>query len=143
MASSSKRFSPIRRLASDQERKAATALGDSIRSRREAEQRLAELRDYRSEYLERYRTTAQAGATAATLRDYQNFLGRLEQAITEQERVLAEAEAQCSQSQHRWRDRHQHNQALEKVLERLRRDENRATEKREQDEQDERGQRRR
>ena len=141
MTPPSKRFKPIQRLASEKERQAAASLGDALRSRQQAEQRLAELQAYQAEYLERYRATAESGATAATLRDYQVFLGRLEQALAEQQRILGAAQAQCAESKGQWRDKHARNQAMGKVVDRLRRAERQEADKREQDDQDDRNQR--
>jgi flagellar FliJ protein len=143
MSPPSKRFKPIQRIASDKERKAAAALGDSLRSRQEAEQRLDELQRYHAEYMERYRDTVAAGATAATFRDYQVFLDKLEQAIREQQRVVEQAAAQCARSKDEWRDRHAHTKAMDNAVDRMRQRERQADDKREQNAQDDRNQRKR
>lgn len=141
--SPSKRFKPIQQLASDKERKAAAALGDALRVREEAERRLGELRQYHAEYMERFRATVAAGATAATFRDYQTFLDKLEQAIKEQQDVVNRAEAQCARSKDAWRDRHAHSKAMDNAVGRMKESERKAGEKKEQNEQDDRNNQRR
>ena len=143
MTPPSKRFEPIRRVANNKERKAASALGESLKAREAAERQLAELRAYHAEYLERYRTTAANGASASQIRDYQVFLDKLEAAILEQERIAARAREHCDQSKEQWRDRYTRSKAMENVVDRLRDGERKAEDKKEQVAQDERNQRKR
>ena len=143
MAPPSKRFKPIQRIADNRERQAASALGESLKVRHAAEQRLAELRAYHAEYLQRYGETTRNGASAAQIRDYHLFLDKLEQAIREQERVASQAQQQCSASKDHWRERYNRSQAMSKVVDRLQDGERRAADKREQSDQDERNQRKR
>lgn len=143
MAPPSKRFEPIQRVASDRERKAATALGESLKVRQEAEHRLGELRAYYAEYLERYRNATLKGLSAAQMRDYQIFIDKLEQAISQQEQVAVAAQQQCDTSKNQWRDKYTRTQVMNNVVDKLRTTERQATDKREQSDQDERNQRRR
>lgn len=143
MAPPSKRFEPIQRIAKDQERKAAGSLGESLKAKQVAEQRLAELRAYHAEYLERFRAATGAGASAAQIRGYQSFLDQLETAIREQQRIANMAQQQCDRSKDQWRDRYSRSKAMDGVVERLREGERKAVDKQEQSEQDERNQRRR
>ncbi len=143
MAPPSKRFAPIQRVANDRERKAASALGESLKLRHEAENRLGELRAYHAEYLERYRRAARNALTAAQMRDYQVFIDKLEQAIAQQEQITAAAQQQCDTSKNQWRDKYTRTQVMNNVVDKLRDTERQATDKREQAEQDERNQRRR
>ena len=142
MTPPSKRFTPIQRLAVDQERKAAVALGDALRRKQTVEQQLAELRAYQTEYLERYRQIAQQGASAARLREYQVFLDNLEGTIGEQERMLCHAREHCSQNQVQWREKYTQSKVMDNVVDRLRDDERKLGEKREQKLLDEHNQRR-
>ena len=143
MVSPSKRFEPIQRIASSRERKAAAALGDTLKARQDAEQRLTDLYAYRAEYLERYRQARLYGANAAQLKSYQGFLDKLELAITEQEGLTNHAQARCADSKLQWRDDYTRTRVMANVMERLRRGEQVLADKREQADQDERNQRRR
>lgn len=143
MTPPSKRFEPIQRVASDRERKAATALGESLKVRQEAEHRLGELRAYRAEYLERYSSARLNGLSAAQMRDYQVFIDKLEQAISQQEQVATAARQQCDASKNQWRDKYTRTQVVNNVVDKLRTTERQTTDKCEQSDQDERNQRRR
>lgn len=138
----SKRFQPIQQLAVDKERKAAIALGDALQRKQTVEQQLAELRAYLAEYLERYRQTALQGASAARLREYQVFLDNLENAIREQERHLSDAHENCTQNQDRWREKYTQTKVMDNVVDRLKDNERKLSEKREQKLLDELNQRR-
>lgn len=142
MTPPSKRFQPIQRIALDKERKAAVALGDALKRKQTEEQRLAELRAYHAEYLERYRQFTQQGASAAHLRAYQLFLDNLEGAICEQERYLSNARENCSQNQDQWRERYAHSKVMDNVIDRLKESERQLGEKQEQKMLDEHNQRR-
>jgi flagellar FliJ protein len=143
MAPPSKRFEPIQRIAKDRERKAASVLGEALKVRQAAEQRLAELRSYHAEYLERFRSATAAGSSAAQIRGYQRFLDQLEGAIREQERIAGQARQKCERSKEQWRDRYSRSKAMDGVVERLRDGERKEADKKEQSELDERNQRRR
>lgn len=143
MTPPSKRFEPIQRVATDRERKAASALGKSLKTRQEAEHRLGELRAYHAEYLERYRSATLNGLSAAQLRDYQVFIDKLEQAIVQQEQITVEAQSLSDTSKNQWRDKYTRTQVMNKVVQKLQTGERQASDKREQSDQDERNQRRR
>jgi flagellar export protein FliJ len=142
MTPPSKRFQPIQRIALDKERKAAAALGDALKRKQTEEQRLAELRAYQAEYLERYRQCTQQGASAARLREYQLFLDNLAGVICEQERYLSDARENCSQNQDRWRERYVQSKVMDSVIDRLKESERQLGEKLEQNLLDEHNQRR-
>jgi flagellar FliJ protein len=137
----SERFKPVQRIADTRERKAAAALGDSLKARHEAEQRLADLRNYHGEYLERLRLANLQGMNLAQVREYQVFLDKLEQAIAEQERIVQCAAASCDSAQAEWRDKYTRTRVMNKVVERMQTEERLQADKREQAQQDDRPQR--
>lgn len=139
----SQRFEPIRKLADRKEKDAASVLGKTLRERQGAQQRLNELQNYLAEYLERYAQASQSGLGGAQIQEYQAFIAKLEQAIAEQEKVLAGAQQVCDRSKHQWRGEYTRSKAMETVLERMQADERRERERREQAASDERNQRRR
>ncbi len=139
----SKRMQPIARLAAERERDAAREL---VVSRRELEVhrgRLRELCGYRDEYGRRLNEAGVQGIDAAQLRDYRSFLTRLNEAIVEQERLGVVAQRDWEVCTARWQGTRTRTKALDKVVERLRHDEDRRECRREQGESDERAQRRR
>jgi flagellar FliJ protein len=137
----SERFKPVQRIADSRERKAAAALGDSLKARHDAEQRLADLRTYHGEYLERLRLANQQGMNVAQVREYQAFLDKLEYAITEQERIVRLAADACVEAQAEWRDKYTRTRVMNKVVERMQVEERQQADKREQAQQDDRPQR--
>ena len=80
---------------------------------------------------------------ARDLVDYQAFMSRLNDAIKQQAQVVQRARGECDIQRKRWQEAAQRAKALGHVIERWTHEETRATERREQREADERGQRRR
>jgi flagellar FliJ protein len=135
---SSDRFKPVQRIADNRERKAAAQLGDSLKSRQQAAQQLADLRAYHAEYLEQYRQANLTGMSIARMREYQLFMDKLEGAIREQERAVQRAEAACTDAQSVWRDKYTRTQVMANVVDRMKSDERQQAAKREQAIQDDR-----
>ncbi len=138
---SSDRFKPVQRVADNRERQAATALGERLKRKQQAEQQLANLRDYHTEYLAKYQQANQQGMPVSRIREFQLFLDKLETAIAEQEKLVAQEKAACADAQATWRDKYTRTQMMNNVVERMQADERRAADKREQAQQDDRPQR--
>lgn len=134
----SERFKPVQRVADSRERKAAAQLGDTLKTRQQAEQQLADLRTYHEEYLEQYRRSNEAGMSVARMREYQVFMDKLERAIREQERVVERAYAECADAQSVWRDKYTRTRVMANAMERMKSEELRKADKREQAVQDDR-----
>jgi flagellar FliJ protein len=134
----SDRFKPIQKLNEQRERKAASALGESLKNRDAARQRLDELRGYLAEYLERYSLATRSGMSSGQMREYQVFIGKLEQAISQQEQVLAQSEQQCNASKQQWRGRYSKAKAMDNAVDRLKQAERKLDDRAEQAEVDDR-----
>lgn len=141
--SPSKRLHPVHRVAENREQAAARELGDVQRQMQAHTSRLNELRDYHQEYLARFHSAAENGMTAAQLLEYRAFLEKLERAIEAQEQVVRESQIACNNSRDLWKEKHIRTQALGKVVDRMRSEEQRVEDSREQKQQDERNLRRR
>lgn len=139
----SDRFKPIQKLASQKERKAAAALGESIKQRQAAQQRLDELRAYLNEYLERFENAARSGLQSSQVMEYQVFISKLETAIEQQEQVVAQSEQDCDSSKQQWRGRYSKSKAMDNAVDRMKVREKKDSERREQAEADDRAQRKR
>jgi flagellar FliJ protein len=139
----SDRFKPIQKVTSQKERKAAAALGESLKQREAAKQRLDELRQYLAEYLGRFAREARNGLSSSQVMEYQVFIGKLETAIAQQKQVVAESEHVCNSSKQHWRGRYSKSKAMDNAIERMRVKERKTTERREQAEADDRAQRKR
>lgn len=139
----SDRFKPIQKVTSQKERKAAAALGESLKQREAAKQRLDELRQYLAEYLGRFESSARRGLSSNQVMEYQVFISKLETAIAQQEQTVAESEQVCNSSKQHWRGRYSKSKAMDNAIERMRVKERKILERREQAEADERAQRKR
>lgn len=137
----SDRLQPVQRLSESREQDAAKALGDSNRAVCEQEQRLADLESYREEYARYYQQRGEAGVTAAKLMELQRFLHNLNKAIEQQQQVVAMARQHSEQSKQQWNTARGKRQALGKVAERYREEEQRSAARQEQKENDEHAQR--
>jgi flagellar FliJ protein len=137
----SKRLQPVQRVAQTRENEAARELGDSQRRVRDQEAKLGDLKRYHSEYLERFETTARQGMSAKQMQEYRVFLEKLDRAIKEQERVVLASKSECVNRKEQWQQKHVRTQALGKVMDRFRSAEQKAVDKQEQNESDDRNQR--
>jgi flagellar FliJ protein len=134
-------MAPVQRVLGDAERDRARELGDAQRRLADAEVRLTELRTYQGEYLRSFRQRASSGQSVVALRDFQAFLARLEEALRQQESLVAAAREQASGSRRSWQGAARQVKAVESVVDRWQAVEARAGEQREQKETDERAQR--
>lgn len=139
----SDRFKPIHQIASQKERKAAVQLGESIRERDQAQQRLAELEQYHGEYLERFANAARNGLHSRQVVEYQVFIAKLEDAIAEQRRIVQRVEQDCVQTRQQWQGRYTKAKAMENAIDRMRVAERKDADRREQADSDDLSQRRR
>lgn len=143
MAPPSDRFKPIQKIASHKERKAAAALGESLKHRDAAKQRLDELRDYHAEYLERFSRATHNGLSGSQIREYQVFINKLEAAIAQQQEVVERSQQYCDSSKAQWRGRYTKAKAMDNAVDRMQDQERRQEDRRQQTEADERAQRKR
>ncbi|MEJ2529684.1 MAG: flagellar export protein FliJ [Gammaproteobacteria bacterium] len=137
----SKRLRPVQRIAESKELTAARELGDSRRYVHKQEERLNELRQYHAEYLERFHATAKIGMSALQLQEYRAFLAKLERAIREQEEIIAKGRNVQEFKKGNWQQKHVRTQILGNVIDRYKKSESKANDKREQNEADDRSQR--
>ena len=132
----SKRMEPIKNLADDREREAGRALSRAQAALEAAEKQLADLVSYRAEYAARQ----QGGAAldVARVQNFQAFLGRLEDAIRQQQRVVDQARVAAEASGSAWRERKIESASLGKVVTRLQVQERVVSDRRDQAATDER-----
>ena len=138
----SKRMQPVHGVARKREQDAGRQLDQSRRNLEAQQTKLAELRAYREQYAHEFTTSSGHGLDATRLRDYRVFLGRLNEAVRQQEEIVARCHEQLTQDRAQWIASRSHSQAIEKVIDGFRREERRQEDKLEQREQDERAQRR-
>ena len=134
----SKRMQSVQHLAHNREQDAVKKLGESQQYLDAQQTKLQELRAYRDEYAKAFESSGGAGLDALRIQEYRAFLGRLNQAIQQQETIIAQCSARHEQTRRQWLATHSHSQAIDKVLERYRQQERKQAERREQQELDER-----
>ena len=139
--SPSKRLSPVQRVAQSREQKAARHMGESHKNLLAEETKLEQLKQYHAEYLSHFETAARKGLSSAQLQEYRAFLDKLDQAIGEQERVVAARKLDHSNKKDDWRETHTRTQALDKVVRRYQQQERQSADRQEQKESDDRSQR--
>ena len=133
----SERLKPVQRVNESREKDAARALGHSVQSLQQQEQRLAELQQYRDEYDRQIQEMGANGLTASRLQQMQRFLHNLNLAIGQQQQIVEVARNEREQKRHSWQQAHSKTQVMDKVIERYRADELYQANKREQKENDE------
>jgi flagellar FliJ protein len=133
-----KRLEPVHGLAVEAERSAAQRLADAERVAAEALERLTQLEHYEREYRTTLQQRVAEGIGATGLRDYQAFLARLGEALTQQRSVLAKAVAGRGAAREQWLASSTRRRAVGKVIEQAVAAERRDAERREQRDLDER-----
>jgi flagellar protein FliJ len=132
------RLEMVQHVVDDQERRRAEALALSERKVAEGEAKLAELQGYHESYARSFAIRAEAGIDGIMARDYQTFLARLEEAVRQQNQLLVRVRAQCDGERQNWQGAAQRAEAVGQMVKRFQTEEERAAERREQDESDER-----
>lgn len=142
MKNKSKRLKPVVRIAETREEKAALAMGESQQALQQQQSRLEELKRYRQEYIANFHADGRAGISAQRMLQLQSFLERLNRAIDEQQHWVEVACQHLEKKTHAWQAARSHAKALDKVVDRHQRSEQRQQSRREQKETDEVAQRR-
>jgi len=138
----SKRLEPVGEMAEGEERECATAVAGLQAQLQEAHRRGAELKRYLVEYQSMFQQRAAAGIEVSGLRDYQTFLARLNEAVRQQDSVIAQIESDCARARVQWLEAAARKSAVSRVIESARTEDQRSEERRSQKENDEHAQRR-
>jgi len=137
----SERMAPVQRVLGSVERDRAKDLGAAQKVLGEAEARLQDLKQYHADYAGSFQQRAKVGQSAMALRDFQVFLERLQEAIRQQEHVVAQAREGLAGSTGRWQGAAQRVKAIDTVVDKWQQDERRSAGRLEQKDADERAQR--
>ena len=87
-------------------------LGQLIAAEQNARSRLQLLKQYREEYFQKLRNAISQGLTPLALRNYQDFISRIDEAITQQTRAVDHSARSTANGQAEWRE---HNQRLKAI----------------------------
>ena len=127
----SKRFEPIRDMASTSATDLSRAMGEAGRRAADLERQLEQLKTYRDEYV---KNSIQDDGTmdAVKLQNYRSFLGRLGDAIRQQLTLLDRARAEFENRRLEWSAKRIEAESLGRAIDRFRSEERRDAERREQ-----------
>lgn len=122
-------------LAKTEERRECEELGRLQRSLDQDEKRLDDLEVYRKEYSQRFAGTREV--VPARWQDYQNFLQRIDDAMTDQRNNIQVGKQARDAHRQRWLVKRQKLESIERVVDRFQKSEDAAAERKQQQIQDE------
>ena len=131
------RLGPVRRVAEQKEQEAAPQLADTIRALRDAEGALAQLIQYRANYV---RGDRKPRVDAIQWQDYHAFIAKLDQAIGGQQAIIEDQRQRVGNARAHWQVAHARVSALVKLTQKLQDTHRQLMERRAQRELDERSQ---
>lgn len=137
----SKRMQPVQRVAQSREQAAMQKLGQSQQYLDAQCRKLEELRVYREQYAREFEACGEGGLGAMRLQDYRVFLGRLNEAVRQQEAIIAKCISQHEKNRQQWLETRSRAQAIENVVKGYCQEERKQVDRKEQREQDEHAQR--
>lgn len=127
--------SPLNTLIEIAERatdEAAAKLGRAIRAREELDKKLTLLKNYRNDYAVKMQTELQAGRDMQHIRNFQLFLGKIDDAIKGQSQLVLNAQKQIQQEQTNWQEQEKKRVSFLTLEERAEKAEQKKEAKREQ-----------
>ena len=133
----SERLDVVQQAAARTERDRAERVGAAERHLAEMQQKLAALEKYRSEYEAGFAARAGGGLDVIGMRDFQTFLARLGEALTQQRELVALARNALEAERSQWREAAQRQHVVETLADRWQGEETRAANRRDQNENDE------
>ena len=137
----SKRLEVVLGLAQKQRDAADRYLAESRQRLQQAETQQVQLQNYMLEYQQQFTQAGQQGMTTDRLRQHQAVIGRLEQALRQQQETIRVARQQLEQVTQYWQSVYARFKGIEKLTDKVRQGEQLAQDKREQQQVDERSQR--
>ena len=119
-------------LARDARDEAGRALAEQQRARQQAGQQLESLHRYRAEYTDQLNAAMNGGIDPATLRNYHQFIGSLDDATVRARQSLARQDQRVEQARQKWQRETQRLASYEALIERRQAAERREEQRREQ-----------
>jgi flagellar protein FliJ len=131
----SKRFEPIHEIASNSATDLSRAMSEAGLKVTELERQLEQLKSYREEYA-RNSTQAAGAIDAVKLQNYRTFLDRLGEALRQHVKKLDTARAEYEKRRALWSEKRIEAESLGRAVDRFRKEEQHAADRREQREGD-------
>ncbi len=136
----SKRFEPIREIASTSADDLSRTMAEAARKVAEIERQIQQLQSYRDDYL-RKSGQGTAAVDAVKLQNYRSFLDRLGDALRQQMKSLELARVEYEKRRLAWSAKRIEAESLGRAVDRFRKEEQHAADRREQREVDDAAQR--
>jgi flagellar protein FliJ len=124
----SKRFEPIQEIAANSADILSRAVAEAGRKVSECEAQLKQLTHYRDEYV-RTSTQGPGGMDAVKLQNYRSFLGRLGEAMRQQQVKLDHARVEFEKRRAAWSEKRVEAESLTRVIDRFRQEERHVAER--------------
>ena len=131
----SKRFEPIHDIASTSAQDLSRIMGEAGRKVTDLERQFEQLQNYRDEYV-RNSTQSNGAMDAVKLQNYRSFLGRLGEALSQHMKSLDGARSEFEKRRAQWSEKRIEAESLSRVVDRFRKEEQHAADRREQREGD-------
>ena len=128
----SDRLDIVQQATNRTERERAERVAEAERHLAEMQQKLTALEKYRAEYEAGFATRAGKGLDAAGVREFQTFLARLGDALTQQRELVGRAREALDTQRAQWREAAQRAHVVETLAERWQSEENREANRRDQ-----------
>lgn len=109
---------PLLEIMQNRADEATRRLGQLIAAEQNAKSKLQMLEQYRSEYADRLRDAAAQGLTPLALRNYQEFLARIDQAIEQQAAAVQFSEKETFHGQAHWQAQNKQLKAIDTLAQR-------------------------
>ncbi len=103
----------LRDLAQDAVEQATQQLGQVRKAQQAAEQQLSMLLNYQDEYRQKLNNQLTGGMESSNWQNYQQFIGTLEQAITQHRQQLTQWSQKVDHAMKHWQDKQQRLNAFE------------------------------
>ena len=132
----SKRFEPIKDLASNAAKDLSRSMGEAAKRVADLERQFEQLKTFRNEYVAKS-TSGGSVMDAVKLQNYRSFVDRLGEAIRQHAIKLDTARAEYERRRQVWSEKRVQAESLGRAIERFRKDELHTAERREQRDGDE------
>lgn len=109
---------PLLEVMQNRSDEATRRLGQLIAAEQSAKSRLQMLEQYRDEYAQKLREAIAQGITQMVLRNYQEFLGRIEEAIAQQGMAVRNSENSTAAGQAHWKEQNKRLKAIDTLSQR-------------------------
>ena len=134
----SKRFEPVKQIAENNETAAAVTMNQSFQKQQESLEQLEKLKGYRDDYVAQFKVKGQGGMSASRLREYQEFVQKLDHAIDEQIKAVQKMQVKVDENQQKFKKTNSRKKVVEKLIEKSKQQELTELGRQEQNEADDR-----